>query len=59
VAIIVDDGLVTGATMITALHAVRARHPAWLVCAVPVAARESLVKVTPYADEVVCLAAPS
>ena len=30
-----------------------------LVCAVPVAAPESLEKVRPYADEVVCLDAPA
>lgn len=58
VAIVVDDGLATGATMIAALHAVRARAPARLVCAVPVAAPESLETVRPYADEVVCLEAP-
>jgi predicted phosphoribosyltransferase len=58
IAIVVDDGLATGATMIAALHAVRARKPARLVCAVPVAAPDSLEKVRPYADEVVCLAAP-
>lgn len=58
VAIVVDDGLATGATMIAALHAVRARKPARLVCAVPVAAPESLEKVRPYADDVVCLSAP-
>ena len=58
IAIVVDDGLATGATMIAALHAVRARKPARLVCAVPVAAPESLEKVRPYADEVVCLATP-
>jgi putative phosphoribosyl transferase len=56
--IVVDDGLATGATMIAALHAVRAGAPAKLVCAVPVAASESLLKVKPYADEVVCLDAP-
>jgi predicted phosphoribosyltransferase len=56
--IVVDDGLATGATMIAALHAVRAGAPARLVCAVPVAAGESLRKVKPYADEVVCLDAP-
>lgn len=56
--IVVDDGLATGATMIAALHAVRAKKPAWLVCAVPVAARDSLEKVRGYADEVVCLHAP-
>jgi predicted phosphoribosyltransferase len=58
IAIVVDDGLATGATMIAALHAVRARKPTRLVCAVPVAAPESLEKVRPYADEIVCLDAP-
>jgi putative phosphoribosyl transferase len=56
--IVVDDGLATGATMIAALHAVRSRAPAKLVCAVPVAAAESLLKVGPYADDIVCLEAP-
>lgn len=59
VTIVVDDGLATGATMIAALHSVRARHPARLVCAVPVASPESLEGVRPYADEVVCLQAPA
>ena len=58
VVIVVDDGLATGATMIAALHAVRARRPAWLVCAVPVAAPDSLANVRPYCDERVCLEAP-
>jgi predicted phosphoribosyltransferase len=58
VAIVVDDGLATGATMIAALHAVRARKPEVLVCAVPVASPDSLERVRPYADEVVCLYAP-
>ena len=58
VAIIVDDGLATGATMIAALHAVRAQAPKRLICAVPVAAPDSLRKVEAYADEVVCLHAP-
>ncbi len=58
VAIVVDDGLATGATMIAALHAVRAKRPSRLVCAVPVAAPDSLQKVRALADEVVCLYAP-
>ncbi len=58
IAIVVDDGLATGATMIAALHAVRAKKPAKLVCAVPVAAEDSLAKVLPYADQVVCLETP-
>ncbi|HJV75652.1 MAG TPA: phosphoribosyltransferase family protein [Noviherbaspirillum sp.] len=55
IVIVVDDGLATGATMIAALHAVRAKKPAELICAVPVAASESLENVTPLADKVVCL----
>lgn len=58
IAIIVDDGLATGATMLAALHALRARDPARLICAVPVAAPDSLERVRPHADEVVCLPAP-
>lgn len=58
IAIVVDDGLATGATMTAALHAVRAQHPARLVCAVPVAAPDSLARVEKLADEVVCLQAP-
>ena len=56
--IVVDDGLATGATMIAALHSVRARKPARLVCAVPVASRQGLEQVRALADEVVCLDAP-
>ena len=58
VAIVVDDGLATGATMIAALHSVRARSPRRLVCAVPVASREALGHVATYADEIVCLHSP-
>ncbi len=58
IAIVVDDGLATGATMIAALHAVRARKPAKLVCAVPVAPPESVEAVRPFADEIVCLGTP-
>ena len=57
-AIVVDDGLATGASMIAALHAVRAKAPRELICAVPVAAPDSLERVKPYADKLVCLAAP-
>jgi len=58
VVIVIDDGLATGATMIAALHAARAKRPEVLVCAVPVAAPDSLARVQPYADETVCLVAP-
>jgi predicted phosphoribosyltransferase len=58
VAIVVDDGIATGASMIAALHSVRAREPARLVCAVPVAPPDSIEAIRPYADEVVCLETP-
>lgn len=58
IVIVVDDGLATGATMVAALHATRSRHPAKLICAVPVASEESLAMVRSLADEVVCLHAP-
>ena len=59
VVIVIDDGLATGATMIAALHAVRSKQPRRVVCAVPVAAPQSLDAVAPYADELVCLQAPA
>jgi putative phosphoribosyl transferase len=58
IVILVDDGLATGATMIAALHAVRAHRPARLICAVPVASPEGLAAVRPWADEVICLETP-
>jgi predicted phosphoribosyltransferase len=59
IVIVVDDGLATGSTMIAALHSLRAKSPKKLICAVPVAPPDTLAKVEPYADEVVCLSAPA
>ena len=56
--IVVDDGLATGATMIAALHSVRARAPGRLVCAAPVASREALARIARLADEIVCVERP-
>ncbi len=58
IAIVIDDGLATGATMIAALHAVRARRPARLICAVPVAPPECVQRIAAYADEVIALHTP-
>ena len=58
IVIVVDDGLATGSTMISALHGLRARNPAKLICAVPVAPPDTLKKVEKMADEVICLEVP-
>ena len=58
VVIVVDDGLATGATMVSALKALRLQHPARLVCAVPVASPQALRQVQALADETICLSAP-
>lgn len=58
IVIVIDDGLATGATMISALHGLRAMKLTKLICAVPVAPPDTLDKVADMADEVVCLEAP-
>ena len=55
IAIVIDDGIATGATMRAALRATRMRNPKKLVLAVPVAPSESIVTMGEEADEVVCL----
>ena len=57
-AIVVDDGIATGATMRVALRAVRRQGPAWLVLAAPVAAAETLAALKGEADETVSVTAP-
>lgn len=56
--ILVDDGLATGSTMKVAVLAVQKAHPARVIIAVPVAATESLEKLRPDVDEIVCLKEP-
>jgi len=54
-AIVVDDGIATGATTRAALRAIRSRSPKRLVLAVPVAPSDSLAVMREEADDVVCL----
>jgi predicted phosphoribosyltransferase len=54
-AIVIDDGIATGATTRAALRATRTRQPRELVLAVPVAPTDALVAMRAEADEVVCL----
>ncbi len=55
IAIVVDDGIATGATTRAALRAARMRNPKRLVLAVPVAPTESLAAMREEADDVICL----
>lgn len=56
--ILVDDGVATGTTMLAAIQAVRAQHPARVIVAVPVAAADILPRLGEAADRVVCPLAP-
>lgn len=58
-ALVIDDGVATGATTRVALRSVRNRQPSRLVLAVPVAPRDTLESLRPEVDEVVCLSTPS
>lgn len=55
VAILVDDGVATGATTRAALQAVRARGPRRLVLATPVAPSDVVEALQADADEIACL----
>jgi len=57
-AVLVDDGLATGATMFAAISAVRRQHPARVVVAVPVAPVSTVMALREVAEEVICLAQP-
>lgn len=56
--LLVDDGLATGATMHAAVMALRQKHPAHVVVAVPTAAPEVCEAFRGEADEVVCAITP-
>lgn len=53
--VVIDDGVATGATIRTAVRAVRMRKPGRLVLAVPVAPTATLAALRQEADDVVCL----
>ncbi|HTH92626.1 phosphoribosyltransferase family protein [Mycobacterium sp.] len=57
-AVIVDDGIATGATVKAACQVARAQGASTVALAVPIGAAVTIEAVAQYADEVVCLAAP-
>jgi putative phosphoribosyl transferase len=58
VVIIIDDGIATGSSMLSAIRSVRAHRPARIVVAIGVAPPSSLARMQAEADEVVCLCSP-
>jgi predicted phosphoribosyltransferase len=57
-AILIDDGLATGASMRAAAAAVKRLHPRKVVVAVPVAAPETCAQFRDLVDDVVCAITP-
>jgi putative phosphoribosyl transferase len=56
--IVVDDGVATGATMKSAISAVKKERPEKLVVALPVASVEAKESIGAMVDEILCLQAP-
>jgi predicted phosphoribosyltransferase len=56
--ILIDDGLTTGATMLTAISALREARPERIIAAAPVGAPSACDLIRRAADEVVCLFSP-
>ncbi|MDZ7828533.1 MAG: phosphoribosyltransferase family protein [Halofilum sp. (in: g-proteobacteria)] len=57
-AIVIDDGIATGATVRAALLAIRRARPARLVLAVPVAPPDTVRSLRDEVDDLVCLETP-
>jgi putative phosphoribosyl transferase len=57
-AILVDDGIATGASIRAAITAVRRRNPLRIIVAVPVASREAIEELQKVVEEVICLMIP-
>lgn len=58
IAIIVDDGIATGSSMLSAIRSLRGRKAKKVVVAVAVAPPSSVARIEAEADEVVCLSTP-
>jgi putative phosphoribosyl transferase len=58
-AVLIDDGIATGATARAALKALRARGPARIVLAVPVAPRSEIAALAREVDDLVCPLQPA
>jgi predicted phosphoribosyltransferase len=57
-AILVDDGVATGSTMLAAIRVARHLQPATLVLAIPVAPPDTVRMLEPHVDRLLCLSSP-
>jgi len=57
--ILADDGLATGMTAEAAIVSIRQQSPARLILAVPVCAPDTVDRVRPMVDDIICLYAPT
>lgn len=55
---LIDDGLATGASMRVAIAAVRKQAARKIILAVPVAPKDTLEKLAPLVEEIICLLMP-
>lgn len=53
--ILVDDGLATGFTMLAAIRAIKKHQPKKVIVAVPVSPEDSIKRVKPQVDDIICL----
>ncbi|UOF02914.1 phosphoribosyltransferase family protein [Bdellovibrio reynosensis] len=56
--IIVDDGIATGATLISSIQFLRHKNPKKIIVAAPVGAKDTIKKIEKIADDVIVLMAP-
>jgi len=59
IAIITDDGIATGRTLLATIEMIRKENPDKIVIAVPVGPKDSIRTMQDHADEVICLFTPS
>ena len=59
IAILVDDGLATGSSMLAAIAAARTQKPDRLIVAVGVAPQSAISEITPLVDGLVCVSTPT
>lgn len=58
IALLVDDGIATGNTLLASIKAIEKHEPEKIVVAIPVAPATAIKRISKVVDEVICLLAP-